>query len=109
MSEKSGSSAVKKQEKKIVDNLLRRTHFSAQEIEKLLNLYRITMNSSPATKMDKMDRKLFRQFLHSSFNMTDDILMDRMFKYFNSNNDGDITRDEWVMGFNVFLKGEKIS
>ena len=37
--------------------------------------------------------------------MTDDILMDRIFKYFNSNNDGDITRDEWVMGFNVFLKG----
>ena len=53
-----------------------------------------------------MDRKLFRQFLHSSFNMTDDILMDRIFKYFNSNNDGDITRDEWVIGFNVFLKGK---
>ncbi len=52
-----------------------------------------------------MDRKLFRQFLHSSFNMTDDILMDRIFKYFNTNNDGDITRDEWIMGFNIFLKG----
>ena len=37
--------------------------------------------------------------------MTDDILMDRIFKYFNSNNDGDITRDEWVLGFNIFLKG----
>ena len=37
--------------------------------------------------------------------MTDDILMDRIFKYFNSNNDGDITRDEWVIGFNIFLKG----
>ena len=56
--------------------------------------------------MDRMDRKLFRQFLHGSFNMTDDILMDRIFKYFNSNNDGDITRDEWVIGFNIFLKGE---
>ena len=55
--------------------------------------------------MDRMDRKLFRQFLHGSFNMTDDILMDRIFKYFNSNNDGDITRDEWVVGFNIFLKG----
>ena len=52
-----------------------------------------------------MDRKLFRQFLHGSFNMTDDILMDRIFKYFNTNNDGDITRDEWVVGFNIFLKG----
>ena len=58
------------------------------------------------SKEKNMDRKLFRQFLHSSFNMTDDILMDRIFKYFNANNDGDITRDEWIMGFNIFLKGE---
>ena len=55
--------------------------------------------------MDRMNRKVFRQFLHGSFNMTDDILMDRIFKYFNTNNDGDITRDEWVVGFNIFLKG----
>ena len=59
-----------------------------------------------SSKEKNMDRKLFRQFLHSSFNMTDDILMDRIFKYFNANNDGDITRDEWIMGFNVFLKGQ---
>ena len=52
-----------------------------------------------------MDRKMFRQFLHSCFEMTDDILMDRMFKYFNNNNDGEITKDEWVNGFNIFLKG----
>ena len=58
-----------------------------------------------SSKEKNMDRKLFRQFLHSSFNMTDDILMDRIFKYFNANNDGDITRDEWIMGFNIFLKG----
>ena len=58
-----------------------------------------------SSKERNMDRKLFRQFLHSSFNMTDDILMDRIFKYFNTNNDGDITRDEWIMGFNIFLKG----
>ena len=55
--------------------------------------------------MDRMNRKVFRQFLHGSFNMTDDILMDRIFKYFNTTNDGDITRDEWVVGFNIFLKG----
>ena len=55
--------------------------------------------------MERMDRKVFRQFLHGSFNMTDDILLDRIFKYFNTTNDGDITRDEWVVGFNIFLKG----
>ena len=30
---------------------------------------------------------------------------DRIFKFFNSNNDGDIQREEWIMGFNIFLKG----
>ena len=43
VSEISASSAVKKQEKKIVENLTKRTHFSSAEIERLLNLYRKTM------------------------------------------------------------------
>ena len=37
--------------------------------------------------------------------MTDDILMDRIFKFFDTLNDGNITREEWIMGHNVFLKG----
>ena len=52
-----------------------------------------------------MNRKLFQQFLHTSFNMTDDVLLDQIFKYFNSEHDADITREEWVEGFYVFLKG----
>ena len=52
-----------------------------------------------------MTRKLFQQFLHKSFNMTDDILLDQIFKYFNAEHDADITREEWVIGFEVFLKG----
>ena len=52
-----------------------------------------------------MNRKLFQQFLHTSFNMTDAVLLDQIFKYFNSENDADITRNEWVVGFYVFLKG----
>ena len=43
VSEISASSAVKKQEKKIVENLTKRTHFSSPEIERLLNLYRKTV------------------------------------------------------------------
>ena len=67
--------------------------------------HRHCQDSSQGAKMERMDRKVFRQFLHGSFNMTDDILLDRIFKYFNTTNDGDITRDEWVVGFNIFLKG----
>ena len=46
VSEISASSAVKKQEKKIVENLTKRTHFSSSEIERLLTLYRKTVVSS---------------------------------------------------------------
>ena len=37
------SASIKKQEKKIVESLIKKTHFSSQEIEKLLNLYRNTV------------------------------------------------------------------
>lgn len=52
-----------------------------------------------------MDRNTFREFLHDAFNMTDDILMDRIFKYFDTKSDGTITREEWILGLNVLLKG----
>ena len=52
-----------------------------------------------------MDRKRFREFLHYNFDMTDDIIMDRIYKYFNTMSADDIDKQEWVLGFNVFLKG----
>ena len=33
--------------------------------------------------------------------------MDRIFKYFNKVSSDDIDTEEWVLGFNVFLKGAK--
>ena len=59
--------------------------------------------------LDKMDRSRFREFLHNAFDMTDDILLDRIFKYFDSDNDGYIGREEWIMGLSVFLKGTVIN
>ena len=52
-----------------------------------------------------MDRKRFREFLHDNFEMTDDVIMDRIFKYFNRIPTDDIDSEEWVRGFSVFLKG----
>lgn len=56
-----------------------------------------------------MDRTRFREFLHNAFDMTDDILLDRIFKRFDADNDGFITREEWVLGLSVFLKGVKFA
>ena len=52
-----------------------------------------------------MDRVMFREFLHDNLDMTDDVIMDRIFKYFNRVSADDIDIEEWITGFNVFLKG----
>ena len=58
------------------------------------------------SETDKLDRGRFREFLHNAFDMTDDILLDRIFKYFDSDNDGYIGKEEWIVGLSVFLKGK---
>ena len=52
-----------------------------------------------------MDRKKFRQFLHENFNITENVIMDRIFKHFNKVANDNIDQEEWVIGFNIFMKG----
>ena len=94
---------LRKQQSKLGEILSKRSHFSIFEIDCLLTLYR---KSSEGAEIDKMDRTRFREFLHNAFDMTDDILLDRIFKYFDEDNDGFINREEWILGLSVFLKGE---
>ena len=70
-------------------------------IQVLFELYR-----HHTEEIDRMNRNTFREFLHNVFKMTDDILMDRIFKYFDTLNNGLITREEWILGLNIFLRGE---
>ena len=37
--------------------------------------------------------------------MTDDIIMDRIYKFFNNVGGDEIDKEEWIVGFNIFLKG----
>lgn len=53
----------------------------------------------------KIDRKKFREFLHDNLDLTDDIIMDRVYKYFNTEAKDDIDLEEWILGFNIILKG----
>ncbi|CAF5229984.1 unnamed protein product, partial [Rotaria magnacalcarata] len=62
--------------------------------------------------LEKIDRNRFRDILHNTFDMTDDILMDRVFKAFDRDNDGQVSMLEWVVGLNTYLRGtldEKIA
>lgn len=53
----------------------------------------------------KMDRSQFRDILHSTFDMHDDSLMDRMFRTFDQDSDGSLTCNEWLSGLWIYLKG----
>ena len=94
---------LRKQQSKLGEILSKKTHFSQSEAEYLLTLYR---KLSEGIEIDRMDRSRFREFLHNAFDMTDDILLDRIFKYFDEDNDGVISREEFILGLSVFLKGK---
>ena len=38
--------------------------------------------------------------------MTDDILMDRIYHFFNKSGGEEVDEEEWILGFNIFLKGK---
>ncbi|VDN13655.1 unnamed protein product [Dibothriocephalus latus] len=57
---------------------------------------------------EKLDRNRFRALLHKTFNMTDDIILDRSLAQnlaFNKRLDGLMTQEEWVRGLSIFLRG----
>lgn len=88
---------------------MKNCHFKKQEVERLLQLFKeFTKNQTVESKHGKtgIDRTRFRDVLIQQFNMTDDILMDKVFRAFDTDNDGYISEDEWVIGMSTFLKGD---
>lgn len=86
---------------KLTENLKRTPcHFGKPEIESLSKMF-----DEASNKKNKMDRNKFRDFLHKDFKMTDDILMDRVFKAFDRDNDSYVSAEEWVRGLSTFMYG----
>lgn len=101
--------ASKRQEQvKLIDKLNKRKdkesscHFKKAEIEKLIAMFN-KYTEGCANK--KLDRLKFRDILHDMFGMTDDMLMDRVFRAFDRDSDNYLNHDEWVLGLSVFLQG----
>ncbi|KAL3832662.1 hypothetical protein ACJMK2_024285 [Sinanodonta woodiana] len=87
----------------------KRCHFSKQEVERLLQMYKEIVstqtNELKVRVRNGIDRNRFRDLLHQNFGITEDHLMDKIFKAFDGDNDGFINEEEWVLGMSVFLKG----
>lgn len=83
---------------KTLDELTKITHFSRSEVDMLVKMYLHYTDK-------KLDRIKFRDILLYLFGMTNDILMDRVFKAFDKDNDSWINQEEWICGLSVFLRG----
>ncbi|XP_069815530.1 calaxin isoform X1 [Dendropsophus ebraccatus] len=107
-------------------------HFTRHEVECLIRLYNTIVGRpiDPNTR-GGIDRNTFRNILHNTFTMTDDMIMDRgecssagchmashaevsmvtvvimspVFRGFDKDNDSHISVTEWIEGLSVFLRG----
>ncbi|XP_046846251.1 EF-hand calcium-binding domain-containing protein 1-like isoform X2 [Xenia sp. Carnegie-2017] len=93
------SLTVKKNQAKIAEGIYKQTHFTKTEVENLLMIFR-----ERANQKEKLDRTKFRDILHNTFGMTDDFLMDGVFRAFDKDNDSNINMEEWILGLSVFLR-----
>ncbi|CAG7659284.1 unnamed protein product [Allacma fusca] len=81
------------------ETLSRKTHFSIDEVRSLQVMY------AELIAMGKMDRLRFREVMYSTFDITDDVMLDRIFRVFDGNNDTLVDETEWVQGLSTLLRG----
>lgn len=82
-------------------------HFNKFEVKCLINLF-YSLVGNPTERhstVTGLDRNAFRNILHTTFGMTDDMIMDRVFRGFDKDNDGSVNVLEWVYGLSLFLRG----
>ncbi|CAL8296533.1 unnamed protein product [Lota lota] len=82
-------------------------HFNKSEVECLIRLFNGLMGDQTASgrAVHGLDRGKFRNTLHNTFGMTDDMLMDGVFRAFDKDNDSFVSVKEWTEGLSVFLRG----
>ncbi|XP_074553271.1 calaxin [Halichoeres trimaculatus] len=82
-------------------------HFNQTEVECLVRGFNGLLGEPavPEHSSNGLDRGRFRSILLKWFGMTDDLIMDRVFRTFDKDNDGLITVKEWIEGLSVFLRG----
>ncbi|XP_026867902.1 EF-hand calcium-binding domain-containing protein 1 [Electrophorus electricus] len=97
--------------KKMIQNLAETLskqvkHFNKTETQCLIRLYNALLGDQTERKVGHgLDRGKFRNILHNTFGLTDDMIMDRVFRAFDKDNDSYISVKEWLEGLAVFLRG----
>ncbi|OWF42597.1 EF-hand calcium-binding domain-containing protein 1-like [Mizuhopecten yessoensis] len=88
---------------KMVEDLMKKTKYKKDVVECLLKMFRVYDTKLKNIEKFRVEKSKFRYMLQAVFCLTDDILMDRVFRAFDTDSDGSICEEEWVIGFSVFL------
>ena len=89
----------KKDENILAKKLSRKSHFKIGEVEQLFTIYNEYSDSEVLTKQG------FKEFIQSVFKITDKLTLDRTFHVFDSDSNGFLSRDNFVMSMSIFLMG----
>jgi len=84
-----------------INQLIKSTRLPREEVILLMNRYERLCKKEEG----KLHRIEFRDELNRSFNITDDILMDRVFKAFDKKSCGTLRQEDYVIGIAKFLNG----
>jgi len=82
------------------EQLVKHTHFNLEECKNLLLFHENML------EIGRLDRLRFREILHVTFDITDDIMLDLVFHAFDRDSDGYVDSLEWVKGLSVMLRGD---
>ena len=94
-----------KAEKKIEQKILSGNPLSQAEMKRLLSFFTKTLEANFSVN-ETMDRKVFRQFFHANFDLTDIVIVDRIFDFFNYDKDKEDSlnsRPTYVQRMYIFL------
>ncbi|KAL0961897.1 hypothetical protein UPYG_G00333100 [Umbra pygmaea] len=81
-------------------------HVNKTEAECLIHLFNRHLEDQSDRRVGNgLDRGTFRNILHKTFGMTDDMIMDRVFRAFDKDNDSYVGVKEWIEGLSIFLRG----
>uniref|UniRef100_A0A3Q3K411 EF-hand domain-containing protein n=2 Tax=Monopterus albus TaxID=43700 RepID=A0A3Q3K411_MONAL len=81
-------------------------HFNKTEVECLIREFKVLLGEPGMGRaVNGLDRVKFRSILHNIFGMTDDMILDGVFRTFDKDNDSFVSMKEWIEGLSVFLRG----
>lgn len=100
--QKEDKQGEKKAMLKLMIRLVERTHFNRDEIEVLTKIFQGLVQQQKGAQMEK---GIFRNLLHASFFISDEIVSERLFKSIDNTGSASITMVEFMDFCSVYLLG----